>query len=71
LTLLFALEEQRGQVLDTARRSLADGNWERAVERAGAAEWIRRGEDVRRLRAVAHLLGGDFVGAWRNYRASE
>ena len=63
LTLLFALEQQRQGVLDTAQRAASRGEWRdflAAVERADA---LRSDDESRRLLAVAHLLQGDFAEA--------
>src|ERR1041385_8260423 len=68
LSLLFALEEQRGRELDAARRSLAEGRWSRAEAHAAEANWLRRDEESLRLLAVARLFRRDFAGAWRCYR---
>lgn len=73
LSLLFALEEQRGRMLTEARRSLQRGEWQAAVEHADTADWLRGDEDSRQLAAVAHLMSGDFSKAWQcyqNWRAS-
>ena len=67
LSLLFALEEQRGRTLAEARRCLRRGEWQAAVEHAETADWLRGDEESRRLLVVAHLLGRDFAAAWRCY----
>ncbi len=68
LSLLFALEEQRGRMLAEARRCLRRGQWQAAAEHAEAANWLRCDEDSWQLAAVAHLLGRDFIGAWLHYQ---
>lgn len=69
LSLLFALEEQRGRMLVEACSCLRRGEWQAAVEHAETANWLRGDEDSRQLAAVAHLLGRDFAGAWRCYQS--
>lgn len=68
LSLLFALEEQRRETLDEARRCLRRGEWQAAAKHAETAKWLRGDEESRRLAAVALLLGRDFAGAWRCYQ---
>jgi hypothetical protein len=68
LMLLFTVEDQREQALAEARRCLAQSRWRRAAEYAVEAGRLRRGDDVRRVEAVARMLGRDFAGAWRVYR---
>jgi hypothetical protein len=65
LSLLFALEAKRDSFLDAARRSLTFGRPDEALSLAHGAEYLRRGEDARRLIAAAHLLRRDFAAAWR------
>jgi hypothetical protein len=67
LSLLFVLEARRDAVLAAARRFLASGQADEALALAQGAEHLRRGEDARRLIAIAHLLRGDFAAAWRWY----
>lgn len=67
LSLLFALEEQRGRMLAEARRCLRRGEWQAAVERAEAADWLRGDDESQQLAAVAHLLSRDFASAWQCY----
>ena len=69
LSLLFALEEQRGRMLAEARRCVRRGEWQAAVENAEMAHGMRRDEDSHQLVAVAHLLGRDFVAAWQSYQS--
>jgi hypothetical protein len=74
LSLLYALEEQRGGMLAEARRCLRRGEWVTAVKHAETANWLRDDEESRRLAAVAHLLGRDFAAAWQcyqNWRATQ
>jgi len=68
LSLLFALEDQRRRTLAEARRCLRRGEWQAAVGHAETASWLRGDEESRRLLATAHLLGRDFVAAWRCYQ---
>jgi hypothetical protein len=69
LSLLFALEEQRGGALGAARRELAAGRWARAHAEAARADGLRSDGESLRLLAVAALLDRDFHEAWRCYRA--
>lgn len=69
LSLLFALEEQRGRMLAEARHCLRRGEWQAAAEYADTATSLRGDEDSRQLAAVAHLLGRDFAAAWQCYRS--
>jgi hypothetical protein len=68
LTLLFALEERRAARLADAARHAAAGEPDAALVAAAEAERLRRGDDARRLRAVAHLLRRDFAAALACYR---
>jgi hypothetical protein len=70
LSLLFALEEQRGRHLAAARRLAADGDLMAALAAVAAAEAVRAGDDVRQLRAVLHLLNRDFPAAFGCYSAT-
>lgn len=69
LSLLFALEEHRDQLLAEARRLAADGRVGDALAVVGEAEAIRAGDDARRLRAALHLLNRDFPAAFACYSA--
>lgn len=71
LSLLFALEEQRGRMLAEARHYLRRGEWQAAVEHAEMANWLRGDEDSRQLLAMVYLLSRDFAVAWRCYQARE
>ncbi|HEY7314035.1 MAG TPA: hypothetical protein VH643_32090 [Gemmataceae bacterium] len=68
LSLLFDLEEQRRQALAEARVSLRRGEWMEAMRQAETADWLRGDDESKQLAALAHLLEGDFAGAWRCYR---
>jgi hypothetical protein len=67
LSLLFALEEQRGRLLTAAQAALQRGDGGETVRLATAAERLRHGDDAQRLLALGHLLNGDFAGAWESY----
>jgi hypothetical protein len=69
LGLLFDLEARRRQVVERARDELGRGRVEQALALLDEVEALRRGDDVRRLRAVAYLLGRDFGRAWRTYES--
>src|SRR5205807_338086 len=71
LALLFELEEQRGWLLDAARRMLAGRDVQAATSLAARADGLRRDVESRRLLATCHLLRRDYAEAWRMYpRAS-
>jgi hypothetical protein len=68
LSLLFQLDEQRQQALQTARACLQRGEWRRASAILDGVEALRCDDEVRRLRAAALLMQRDFAGAWRVYQ---
>jgi hypothetical protein len=70
LALLFELERHRARLLETARGRLARGQWQEAARLADDADALQRGDESRRLRVAARLLGGDFAGAWDCYHAA-
>ncbi|MFL5340912.1 MAG: hypothetical protein ACJ8F7_12265 [Gemmataceae bacterium] len=67
LSLLFALESQRGAQVAVAGRALALRQPDVAESHARAADDLRRGADVHRLLAAAHMLRRDFAAAWNEY----
>jgi hypothetical protein len=69
LALCFAVERQRAATVAAARAAAAQGDLPRAFSHAGRAAALRRGDDVRQLRAALALLAGDFAGAWGASRA--
>jgi hypothetical protein len=69
LSLLFALDEQRGRLLARAAAAAARGEWLLASDLAAEAHGLRRDEDSRRLLAASRLMQGDFEGAWMTYSA--
>ena len=71
LSLLFALEKQRQQVLTTAYRRLHQGRYQQALLLAEGAEALRRDEEARRLRALLYLLQRDFAKAWGVYASAQ
>ena len=70
LSLLFLLEEQRANALIRARRALAEGHLDEALDEAERARGLRAGPDAHRLIAVIYLLLRDFEQAWTWYRIS-
>ncbi len=68
LSLLFALEAQRGVQLGVAGLALQAGRFEAAERMAARASAIRGGADIHQLLAVARLLKRDFPAAWIAYR---
>lgn len=67
LSLLFAVEDRRGFLVAEAKRLSADGKFPDAVRSLDEADSLRAGTDVRRLRAAARLLAGEFAAAWAAY----
>ena len=67
LSLLFAVEDRGAFLVAEARRLVADGTFADAVRSLEDAERLRGGAGVRRLRAAAHLLAGEFAAAWAAY----
>ena len=67
LSLLFAVESQRGAQVAAAARALALRQPDVAISHAEAAADQRRGADVHRLLAAAYLLRGDFPAVWNEY----
>jgi hypothetical protein len=68
LSLLFALEDQRGLMLRQAALAARRGDWPEASRLAAEADALRQGEESGRLLAVAALMRGDFSAAWRYYQ---
>jgi hypothetical protein len=69
LSPLFDLEGQRRRAVERARNELAQGRVREALALLDEAEALRRGDDLRPLRAAAYLLGHDFARAWRAYES--
>ena len=67
LTLLFQLQEQREDLLRSARSCLAEGAWDKALEQAQAADWMGRDPESARLLALSQLLNRNFARAWQLY----
>jgi hypothetical protein len=67
LSLLRAVEDHRAAVMAAARRELAQGCFDGALELARQAATLRRGADLDRLEVVLCLLRRDFSAAWSNY----
>lgn len=65
LSVLFELESAREESLAFARANLGGAE---AVAAAEQAERVRSGADAQRLVALAALLHGDFLAAWRAYQ---
>src|SRR5438105_3402481 len=70
LSLLVALEAERGRLLSLARRAAANRDWANAARLAATCSRLRAGEDAERLEAVGLLMRHDFAGALRAYFAS-
>src|SRR5947207_621133 len=69
LSLLFALEDQRQELLRRAAANLARGQGAAAANLAHQAVGIHLDADALRLRAAGALLCRDYAGAWRDYLA--
>src|SRR5438067_2393061 len=67
LSLLFTLEEDRDRLLRMAAGHAAAGRWSEPASLGGQAQELRRGEDSKRLLALAALLQRDFPAAWGSY----
>ncbi len=67
LSLLFAVADRRGFLLSEARRLVAEGKFADAVRSLDEAAALRAGGDVRRLRAAALLLAGEYAAALAAY----
>lgn len=70
LSLLFALEDQRGQALAAAYRAAAKGQWRRVTTLVEGVEELRRDAEAGRLLAISYLMQRDFARAWEQYQAS-
>jgi hypothetical protein len=71
LTLVAAVETRRAGLLGTAKSALATGDFDAALRHLTAAEAVRGGADVERLKAAAYLLNRDFPAAWRTYQQGQ
>jgi hypothetical protein len=70
LSLLWAIEEERDGLMQSARVSLRRGQTDLALEHLRRARQLRRGTDLEKLEAVAHLLACDFAEALRRHQES-
>ncbi len=71
LSLLFALEDRRRQLLAAACVLAGRGDGEGALAAAAGADALRHDGDSQRALAMGHLLRGDFAEAWRCYQARQ
>ncbi len=71
LTLVVAVEARRAGLLGAAKSALAAGDFDATLRHLTAAEAVRGGADVERLKAAAHLLNRDFPAAWRTYQQGQ
>jgi len=71
LSLLAAVEARRDHHLAAARNALADGRFDDALKELARAEELRTGSDVRRVRACAFLLAGDFPSGLAEHAAAQ
>src|SRR5262245_22039325 len=65
LSLLFALEEHREVLLNSARQHAAAGAWEAFLADIEQVHGLRADQQTRRMRAVGLLLIGDRLAALR------
>jgi tetratricopeptide (TPR) repeat protein len=69
LSLLWAVEERRGEFLRAARLCLRLGQFDKALDHLGQVQELRRDADADQLAAIAHLLAGNFSEALRLHQA--
>jgi hypothetical protein len=67
LSLLFAVAEQRTNLVAEAQSFAAEGKFADALRSLEDADALRGGDDVRQLRAAVLLVSGDFATAWAAY----
>jgi hypothetical protein len=67
LSLLFAIEAERTELLEAARLLTRESCVPEALAILDRAEWLRQGDDIARRKATASLLNRDFAGALRVY----
>jgi hypothetical protein len=67
LSLLFALEERRTELLRQARARANQGDWPALVRLAEQAHALRHNADAAQLAAVGWLMQGDRTRAWQWY----
>lgn len=68
LSLSFALEQSREDLLARARLALKAERWDEALELALGVAAMRQDDESGQLVAVASLLCGDYFQAWRSYQ---
>lgn len=64
LSLLFGIAARRAYLVSIAADRLRSGDGTAAEVALDQAAAIQPGEDLRRFRALARLLAGDFPAAW-------
>ncbi len=67
LGLVVAIEEKRIYHLSLAFAYLQKEEYQIALEQLHAAEQLRQGSDIKKYRAVVHLIANDFPKAWQLY----
>lgn len=67
LSLLINVETCRARHVALARYALASERFDDALEELSAAEEVRAGSDLQRIKACAYLLAGDFSAAVNEY----
>ena len=68
LGLLFDLESQRQAMLDEVRSCIQRDEFPRALQLLDSASLIRSDAELIQLRAIIHLLLGEFGMAWHQHR---
>jgi hypothetical protein len=68
LSLLFQLETEREALLATAGFALRNGRAADVLATIATVESIRPGSDVNRIKALAHLVAGDYPQAYAAHR---
>jgi hypothetical protein len=69
LSLLFALEVQRENLLARIRERAQAGDWPIMIRLAKQALEMRNSDDARQLLAIAWLMEKNFARAWETYQS--
>jgi hypothetical protein len=70
LSLRWSVERQREGAIGAARRAAIIGDFESSFGHIQQANELRYDRDLAQLRAVVHLLRGDFAASWSEYRTA-
>ena len=71
LSLLFALEARRAQLLARGQGRQAQGRWREALRAFVEAGRLRQDHDIRRWQAICWLMLSDFPRAYDSLTSSE